>query len=86
MQVTRTEPVLKSREAQAEEGQVKPGAHVHDDEEDEGDVDVGQGVPPVREDQLVVQVFHLAQRPRDVAEQVVDGLLVGQLDTTHTTP
>ena len=58
------------------------GTHIHDDEEDEGDIDVGEGMPPVRENQLIIQVLHLTQSPGDVAEQVVDRLLVRQLKTT----
>ena len=57
----------------------------HDDEDDEGDVDVAQRVFPVVEDLLVVQVLGLSSRPGDVTEHVVDRLPVRQLGNEKTT-
>ena len=53
--------------------------YIHDDEKDESDIDVREGVPPVRQDKLILQVLRLPCCPCDVAEQVIDGLLVRQL-------
>ena len=62
-----------------------PVTYCHDDEDDEGDVDVAQRVFPVVEDLLVVQVLGLSSRPGDVTEHVVDRLPVRQLGNEKTT-
>lgn len=54
--------------------------HCHDNEEHQRDVDVGLWVAPVLQDGFVVQVLCLSRCPCDVAEQLIDGLTIGQLE------
>ena len=57
--------------------------HIHDDEKCHCNIDIGERMHPMRQYHFVVNVFRLSCRPRDIAEEFIDGHFPSQLITTR---